>query len=402
MGDLEALTEYQIQDMYYLRRITSLGDRFPIRVQQDIYSHTGIKLVGAGTHIGSSHHEKLLRHKLLPSLDHALGIENAVSSPSLMEAARVLLEVSGACPAFMRESLPERPALMDVLAQIPLPPPIAFKLTVMRETQADLFHRSLFISLVCAHAGMRLGLEEQQVIRLATAALLHDIGLMHVDPQLLAPEHRMTDLERRHLYTHPITAWLILKNCQEYSPEVLQGVLQHHERLDGSGYPSGLQTEDTGLFGRLIGMAEIVASCYLRHRLQSSRTSLETILKLNQQQYGAGLLHAFKPFYDQGTGHSSDEFPTQVDLERLRPRFVCMVTAFASWNAIKTQLTPDHAMCRFLRDRMSCMRREATAAGLSPDLNVNDLMIHHQDPQSCEEALVVLNEMRWQIRNLFR
>ena len=78
--------------------------------------------------------------------------------------------------------------------QVPLNPAIAFKLTVMRETQPELFKHSLYVALVSTYIGIKLQSNKYQLTDLATAALLHDIGILHMDPKLLERDHKMTDI----------------------------------------------------------------------------------------------------------------------------------------------------------------------------------------------------------------
>jgi putative two-component system response regulator len=96
------------------------------------------------------------------------------------------------------------------------------------------------------------------------AGLVHDIGKVAVPSEILSKPTDITDLEMNIIKTHPIVGYDILKNI-DFPWPIAQMVLQHHERLDGSGYPNGLQGKDIMIEARILGVADVVeAICYPR------------------------------------------------------------------------------------------------------------------------------------------
>ncbi len=80
--------------------------------------------------------------------------------------------------------------LLAPLQFVPLPQPMAFKLTVMREQRPDLLAHSLRMALIALYLGVQSGWSERECIPLAAAALLHDIGVLHMDPVWRDPYHK--------------------------------------------------------------------------------------------------------------------------------------------------------------------------------------------------------------------
>jgi putative two-component system response regulator len=96
------------------------------------------------------------------------------------------------------------------------------------------------------------------------AGLVHDIGKVAVPIEILSKPTGITDLEMNIIKTHPQIGYDILKNI-DFPWPIAQIVLQHHERLDGSGYPHGLKDRDIMLEARILGVADVVeAICYPR------------------------------------------------------------------------------------------------------------------------------------------
>lgn len=91
------------------------------------------------------------------------------------------------------------------------------------------------------------------------AGLLHDIGKVLMPSSLLLGRKALTPAERRAVEAHVVYTGQILKYYR-YSPAVIKACEQHHERLDGSGYPRGLMGEQLSTGGRLIAVADVFSA----------------------------------------------------------------------------------------------------------------------------------------------
>jgi HD-GYP domain-containing protein (c-di-GMP phosphodiesterase class II) len=390
------IAEEQLNSPHYLKNVTELGDTRPIHTTRDIYSANGVKLLNADAIVNSSVYERLLNHRLIPNLDESLATEGGVSNQTLIDDATYQMGFD-AHLKMMREAMPNEGMLTDILARIPLNPSVAFKLTVMRTKHPELFQRSIYITLVSIYLGIQERLAEPELTQLATAALLHDIGILHIDPTILDRAHHMTEAERRHLYAHPLTAWLILREFDEYSDQVTEAVLQHHERLDGSGYPRGLRGHEIGEMGQIIALAEIIASSYGKEDAHHG-LRLGTILKLNSRRYGRHLVGHLKVFYDK-----EEEIPaiTEEDKQLIRKRLSAISAVLEQWESRRNDCPPGR-LCDFINDRMKSLKVEVLDAGLNPyepDRNILDL---EDDPRAGAEAKVLLDETIWQVRGILR
>lgn len=109
-----------------------------------------------------------------------------------------------------------------------------------------------------AHAmAVRVGLSGERLEGLRVAGMLHDIGKIHIPAEILAKPTRLSDLEMGIMRTHSQVGYDILKEI-EFPWPVAQIVLQHHERLDGSGYPNALSGDDILPEARILAVADVV------------------------------------------------------------------------------------------------------------------------------------------------
>ncbi len=98
-------------------------------------------------------------------------------------------------------------------------------------------------------------IEEEQIHRIYLAGLLHDIGKIGVDESVLRKRGKLTDEEFDCIKKHPSIGAGILREIKQMR-DIVPGVLCHHERLDGRGYPNGLVGDQMPLIGKIIGLAD--------------------------------------------------------------------------------------------------------------------------------------------------
>jgi response regulator RpfG family c-di-GMP phosphodiesterase len=136
-------------------------------------------------------------------------------------------------------------------------------------------HERRVSQLACA-IGTEMELPERQIEGLRVIGFLHDIGKIAVPAEILSKPTRLTEIELAMVKAHAQSGYDILKNL-EFSWPVAQAVLQHHERLDGSGYPQGLAGQDIILEARILMVADVVEAM-ASHRPYRSAIGLKEAL----------------------------------------------------------------------------------------------------------------------------
>ncbi|MFQ5856768.1 MAG: HD-GYP domain-containing protein [Anaerolineae bacterium] len=117
-------------------------------------------------------------------------------------------------------------------------------------------HQRRVTQLACAIA-REMGLPQEQIEGIRVAGLIHDIGKLDVPLEILSKPTELNEFERGMIEAHPQVGYDVLKTV-EFPWPVAQIVLQHHERLDGSGYPQGLSGEKIILEARILAVADVV------------------------------------------------------------------------------------------------------------------------------------------------
>jgi HD-GYP domain-containing protein (c-di-GMP phosphodiesterase class II) len=113
-------------------------------------------------------------------------------------------------------------------------------------------------SVAIAH---ELQLPQEMIYRIRISSKLHDVGKIRVPDRVLKKRSRLSDSEFRNMRKHPIYGYEFLKENGLLDLELLsdswQALAQHHERLDGRGYPAGLRGEEISLIGRIVAVADV-------------------------------------------------------------------------------------------------------------------------------------------------
>ena len=145
------------------------------------------------------------------------------------------------------------------------------------------------MAMLCAHLTREGGESLHDMTIAAAAGLLHDLGMLHIDPELLDGGKRLSGDQRRPLYAHPVTSSMLIERFQAYPQKVSRAILEHHEQLDGSGYPRGLAFDAISPLGRLLSLAEVVTAMFDGDRkYPEQRVSL--LLRMSPYRYDPALV----------------------------------------------------------------------------------------------------------------
>jgi putative nucleotidyltransferase with HDIG domain len=113
------------------------------------------------------------------------------------------------------------------------------------------------VAYLAINISEELGLSSEETEALGTAAMIHDIGKIAIPASILSKPGKVSDVEYKMIKTHPRTGYDIIKNI-EFPYPIEKIILQHHERLNGSGYPMGLKEKKIMLEAKILAVADVV------------------------------------------------------------------------------------------------------------------------------------------------
>lgn len=126
--------------------------------------------------------------------------------------------------------------------------------TLYEKSNREMLH-SKRVSKICEKIAINMNFDKDNVNQIRIAGLMHDIGKMGIDQNILNKPKALSDDEWKEMRRHPEIGYRILSSSNEFS-EISEYVLKHHERWDGKGYPGGFKGEEISLQSRIIAVAD--------------------------------------------------------------------------------------------------------------------------------------------------
>lgn len=126
--------------------------------------------------------------------------------------------------------------------------------TLYEKSNREMLH-SKRVSKICEKIAINMNFDKDNINQIRIAGLMHDIGKMGIDQNILNKPEALSDDEWKEMRRHPEIGYRILSSSNEFS-EISEYVLKHHERWDGKGYPGGFKGEEISLQSRIIAVAD--------------------------------------------------------------------------------------------------------------------------------------------------
>jgi len=132
---------------------------------------------------------------------------------------------------------------------------IGLIMTTLYEKSHREMHHSKRVSEICIEIAAMMNFDEEATNRIGIAGLMHDIGKIGIDENILNKAEKLNPDEWREMQRHPEIGYRILSSANEFS-EMAKYVLEHQEKWDGSGYPKGIKGKEISLEARIISVAD--------------------------------------------------------------------------------------------------------------------------------------------------
>ena len=207
-------------------------------------------------------HPKEIINKLMQIevAEKAIKIDLADAAPGITGSAAAFTSmfsaVRGGKPVDLTDAERATSQIIDGIAKNGL----TAWLDEVRRYHEGTFQHCLLVTGVAIGFGLEMGFAAPDVMRLGTAATLHDIGKARIPLSILDKPARLETGEDEIMRRHPQIGYELLKGIPDINPEILDGVKYHHEYLDGSGYPDGLTAPQISDLVRLLTISDIFAA----------------------------------------------------------------------------------------------------------------------------------------------
>lgn len=158
------------------------------------------------------------------------------------------------------------------------------------------YNHSLGVTVLSIAIGKSIGISRKDLSNLAMCALLHDLGKTKIPIEIIQKPAKLSELEFGVVQEHPDKGFQLLTNRNLVPEVVLNGIISHHERVDGTGYPNKTVGKKIPLFGRVIACADVYDALTSNrpYRLSSKPTeAIEYIMGSSGRQFDRGVVRGF-------------------------------------------------------------------------------------------------------------
>ncbi|MEN1760171.1 HD-GYP domain-containing protein [Anoxynatronum sibiricum] len=154
----------------------------------------------------------------------------------------------------------------------------------IKKDARDLFAHYYHVTLISHYIGTWLNFTTTQMKDLTLSALLHDIGKEQISPELILKRHDLSLDEQLEYQKHVVLGYELVKKYDFITHDMMQAILLHHERSDGSGYPLGLKQDKIPILARVIAVADVYNSLTMANGVEKRRTPFEAV-KILESEY---------------------------------------------------------------------------------------------------------------------
>ncbi|MAZ65837.1 MAG: hypothetical protein CMF25_01875 [Kangiellaceae bacterium] len=313
----------------YVDHLSKVNERNSVVATEDVRNKNGVLLVAKGMRISASTASKLIKHKLSKPIEYSVNVENHVNSKRIFDSVLAFNANHSDLKALF-ESLNLGRGFESDLGFLQQYPVVMQKLTVLKERLPRDYDKALFCCWFGYAIAKRLNSADASPIATAVTGLLHDVGMLHIDPNILNKEGELSPEEWRTIQSHTLIGELFLKEITSLPHVVPKAVAQHHERCDGGGYPRGLFGNKMTLVGQIVALCDSLYA--IRFNPKNQHQSLKELISVVQINLG---LH-FKEIEQAAISLIREaELPTpppNTSVEKIVPYLKKMVKLLSAWS----------------------------------------------------------------------
>ncbi len=190
-----------------------------------------------------------------------------------------------------------RSIIVPLLEQLKRPESELTFLTTVATKEEYIYHHSIAVGLLAHAIGEKMNLSAGETIQLGIAGTLIDCGMAKIPLTILNKKGRLTTKEYNEVKKHPVYSYQMINDSPLLRTEMKLAVLQHHERLDGSGYPRHEKRDYITLYAKILGTADVYHA-RTSERIYRSKESPYKILESFKDTYEAFDVEVINALYE--------------------------------------------------------------------------------------------------------
>lgn len=174
----------------------------------------------------------------------------------------------------------------DLMKSISNNDAIAVDVNMLKVNDEYSFKHSVDVAAIAMIIAKKYGMSDEQIHEIGIAGLLHDVGKCRIPNEVLNKPGKLTDQEFSLMKQHTLFGYAILKDKEDISEAIKMGVLQHHEKINGKGYPLGIPASDIHPFAKILSVSDIYDALVTERPYKkafSQRDAVEMIMSMTPE-----------------------------------------------------------------------------------------------------------------------
>lgn len=174
----------------------------------------------------------------------------------------------------------------DLLDTIEANNAMAIDISTLKTSDEYTFKHSVDVATIAMIIAKRDGLPKKQIREIGISGLLHDVGKTKIPNEILNKPGRLDDNEFAIMKQHPVYGYDIIKNNKQFNAAITLGVLQHHEKINGNGYPLGVKADKICPYAKILSVADIYDALVTERPYKSAfsqRDAIELIMSMTNE-----------------------------------------------------------------------------------------------------------------------
>lgn len=147
-------------------------------------------------------------------------------------------------------------------------------------------HHSIAVGILSGAIANKLGYSKGQIIQMATAGLMADIGMSKVNRKIREKKTFLTESDFSEIKKHTIYSFQMIKDSPLLKPEMKLAIFQHHERLDGSGYPKGEKLNSISIYSQIIAVSDVYHAMTSERIYRAKSSPFKVLEMIKEEEFG--------------------------------------------------------------------------------------------------------------------
>lgn len=393
-------------NQFFFDQLVSLASTHEVNTTEDIYSSNGVKLIGKGAKVSAELYDRLVSHKLKKPLESSVVVEGGITPQKISEEAARMLDSKAYMRPFAGWKSNQQTAI-DILAALHFSPAAQTLISVYESKNSKALSHIAQVALIALGLAHKVQSHSGAARTISYASVFHDIGELYINPEIIQKKGILLPNEWHQVASHPVVGQTVLKQIEGIDAEVCTIVGEHHERLDGFGYPLGKRT--VSISGQILCVAETVSGLINKRHMPMRHAELA--LKIVPGEYAAALINLISRARAEAGEENSLITPEMLSQENFPQKMQALFMRLAQilgvfdlvQQAARHFSKPTQGLLFDIYERFGSIQRAFSSTGLDTwDSKGFESISDVENNLVRFESELVINEIQWRLGELSR